>query len=880
MTELWRRLSYLARRGRRDEELAEELELHRAMARRELESRGISTGAAAAAAQRALGNDLSARERARDVWVWPWVQDITHDVRFAVRLLLKERWFTAAAVVALALGIGANTAVFTLVNAITWRGLPVDEPHRIVTVYAFDQGGRQLGVSHQELKDWQGATRTFDGLAGLSRATVNLGDADRAPDRVAASHVSWNAFRLLGERPILGRDFIEEDDRPGAPAVIILGHHVWRDRYGSDPGVVGRPITVNGRPAFVIGIMPDGFQFPAMADVWQPLALTAGAASPRRDARSIRVFGRLATGAAMAEGAAEVDGIASRLAVDYPDTNAGVRAGVEPFTGRAREPFLLAMYGAVAFVLLVACANVASLLIARAAHRAREIALRGALGASRWRVIRQLLVESLLMAILAAGLGLLFAKGAMLLFVGDMDARAIAYWVHWGMDGRVLVFLTAAAVSTFVLFGVAPAVYLSRGVSSDGLKEGGRTSTTGARGRTTGVLLVAECALTLVLLAGATLMTRSLLAMQARDLVIDTSRLLTAGVTPPAEKYPSSEQRAEFLRRLEARVRAIPVLASATLTSNLPFISASSRRLSIEGQDEQPVSRQPVALVVTIGDRYFETLGLPLMSGRSFTAIDGTPGHASVIVNRAFAARFFPNQDPIGRRIRLVNASTPNETAAWTTIVGVSPTVRQQPQAQTIEAVAYLPLQATLQAALPANMMLIVRTDVEPAALVGTLREELRELDPDLAVSRILPLDHYVRQSQWTHRLFSRVFSMFAGVALLLSAVGLYAVTTYAVSQRTQEIGVRMALGAQRAQVVWLFVQRMVLQLSVGLAVGLAGAFGLGTLLSGLLVQTSSTDPVTLAIAVLCLVGAAALATLIPVRRAMQLDPVSALRHE
>lgn len=368
--------------------------------------------------------------------------------------------------------------------------------------------------------------------------------------------------------------------------------------------------------------------------------------------------------------------------------------------------------------------------------------------------------------------------------------------------------------------------------------------------------------------------------MQARDMVIDSPRLLTALVTPLPQKYPTHEQRTRFFADLESRLRAIPILAAATLTSNLPFISAPSRRLAIEGHEEQGVAVQPVVLAVTIGNRYFETLGLPISLGRAFTDLDGTAGHDSAIVNRAFVTRFFPNQDPIGRRIRVTNASTPSEPATWSTIVGVAPTVRQQPQQQTVDAVVYLPFKAALRSALPETISLIVRTDADPAGLAGTLREEVRHLDPDLVVSRVLPLDFYLRQGQWSHRLFSRVFGAFAAVALLLSAVGLYAVTSYAVGQRTQEIGVRMALGAERGHVLWLFARRLLLQLAFGLIVGLAGAFGLGTLLRGLLVQTSPTDPVTLGTAVVCLVVAAALATFVPARRAMSLDPVRALRHE
>lgn len=872
-----RRLWHLLRARQHDVDLQEELAAHRTMLQEQFEADGASARDAATSAQRTMGNDLAARERARDVWVMPWLQDIGSDIRFAARLLLKERVFSIAAVVVLALGIGANTTVFTLVYGINWRGLPVAEPERVVVVYPFDQSGRRQSTSYPEFQDWLAATQTFEGLAALSTAMVNLGDEGRAPDRVMVTHASWNAFRLLGDRPVLGRDFVREDDAVGADPVMLIGYHVWRDRYASAPDVIGRTITVDGRPVVIIGVMAEGMQFPAMSDAWMPIGQTPAAAAMQRATRNLRIFGRVAAGAGMAEATAEVNGIAARLAVDYPDTNKDVRVALEPFTGRANEPFLYAMFAAVGFVLCIACANVASLLLARAAHRSQEIALRGALGASRWRVVRQLLVESLMMAVLAAGLGMLLGRVGMWLFVGDTDPRGIAYWVDWSMDGRVFTFLAIAATATFLLFGVTPALVLSRGMRGEALKEAGRGNARSSR-RSTNALLVVELALTVVLLTGATLMTRSLLAMDVRDRVIDSSQLVTASVTPPTRKYPTPEQRLAFLRQLEERLRGMPMVSAATLASNLPFVSGSSRRLTIEGRDDG-APQPPTVLSVTVGDGYFETLGLPIVAGRTFTALDGTEGHDSVIVNRAFAARFFVNQDPIGQRIRLANPNA-KDVAAVMTIVGVSPTVRQQPQSQTIDAVAYVPFRSAMRGEAPVSMSLIVRTTATPDAVVGTLREELRQLDPDLALSKIEALDVAVRSARWTHRLFSRVFTVFAGIALLLSAVGLYAVIAYAVGQRTQEIGVRMALGAQRGDVAWLFARRACVQLAVGLAVGLAGALGLGTLLGGLLVETRPTDPITLVIVVGALIAASVVATMVPVRRALRLDPVAALRHE
>jgi putative ABC transport system permease protein len=483
---MWlRRLRYLLRNRSEQDDIAAEIQFHRAMIERDLEGRGLTADDARRGAQRALGNDLAARERSHDVWIAPAIQDLAGDVRLAGRLALKEYGFTAAAVVTLALGIAAVTTVFTIVNAMVLRGLPVEHPHRVVS---FESGGRPMAVSHQDVEDWRSAT-AFDGLVVLNTRTMTVADEGRSHDVFFGAHVSAHSFTLLGVRPVLGRSFTRDDDRSGAPAVVILGHRIWAGRYDSDPGIVGRTIRVNETPATVIGVMPIGFRFPATEDMWLPLAAMPGLVTDRREPRSLRVWGRLAADVSIARAQAELDAITERLARDHADTNRNVRPVIVPYTGTANHPIFVALFGAMGFLLLIACANVANLLLARAARRSREISIRASLGASRWRIVRQLLSESGLLAIAAGVGGLLLSIGAVHWFSTIVEGINFPYWYRdrWTMDGRVFTFVAGVCVGTTILFGLLPALHLSRTDVSRGLKDGGRGGTAGpaaSRGRT------------------------------------------------------------------------------------------------------------------------------------------------------------------------------------------------------------------------------------------------------------------------------------------------------------------------------------------------------------------------------------------------------------
>jgi putative ABC transport system permease protein len=807
------------------------------------------------------------------------------DLRFAVRLLVKDKWYTAVAAIALALGIGVNATVFTFVNAVILRGLPFEEPDRIISVFTRDARNRDRGVSYPDFLDWRTSTRTFSGLTAYAGATMNVSDEGKAPERFQGPYISTNAFSLIGERPFMGRDFLPEDGRIGAPPVVLLGNGIFKNRYGADASIIGRVVRVNDIAATVIGVMPEGFKFPTNADLWLPLEQMPRLTEQKRDARTLEVFGRLASGATLEQARSEFDAIGSNLARDNPTTNKDVKAVVLPFNDRVNggpiRLVFLSLMGAVAFVLLIACANVANLLLARSASRAREMSVRVSLGASRWRIVRQLLVESVLLSVISGLLGLALANVGVRLFDAATQDVGKPYWIQFTMDASVFAFFAAICLGTGIVFGLAPALHVSKTDINEVLKEGGgRSGASGGRARRwTSALIVAELALTLVLLAGAGLMIRSFLTLYSLDVGVETAHLLTMRLALPDQKYPTLEQRRAFYDRLDQRLAGLPGVEAATMTSSMPLQGGAARLLEIDGQAAPAGEQAPTVTQITIGSRYFETMGLNLAQGRLFDGLDGTPGHENAIVNQRFVEMHLGN-DPLGRRIKLTSEGpappgTPEPT--WLTVVGVSPTIRQRNVQDALpDPVVYVPLRAQS----PASAMLAIRAQGDAASLTTLMREEVKGIDPDLPLFGIETMDRALSQSRWPYRVFGSMFGIFAFIALALSAVGLYAVTAYSVAQRTQEIGVRMALGAQAPQVWWLILRGSLVQLAIGLVLGLAGAFGVGKLLESLLVQTGSGDPATLVSIAALLLAVSMGACFFPARRATRLDPVSALRDE
>jgi predicted permease len=809
---------------------------------------------------------------------------LLQDLRYAIRLLVKDKWFTLVAAIALALGIGVNNTVFTFVNAVLIRGLPFDDPDRIMALGTRDARNRDRGVSYLEFQDWREGARAFTGIAAFSGQTMNVSDEGRAPERFGGPYISGNAFKLIGEKPVLGRDFLPEDDRPGATPVVILGNGIWKNRYGSDPKVIGRTIKINELPVTVIGVMPEGFRFPISADLWIPVVHLAGLAEQKRDARNFEVFARLAPGVTEAQAQAELNTVAQRLAHDFPATNKDVKATVMTFNeryngGQIRLIFLTLM-GAVGFVLLIACANVANLLLARSANRSREISVRVSLGATRARIVRQLLVESVLLSLIAGVLGFGLSIIGIRLFDAAVADVGKPYWIKFTLDARVFGFFAAVCLGTGFVFGLAPALHVSKTDINEVLKEGGRSGSGLRARRWTSALIVVELALTLVLLAGAGYMVRSFLTLYQREVGVETSHLLTMRLQLPNRKYPTPDQRRDFYKRLDDRLAAVGNVQAAAITTNPPMAGGNGRLLVVEGRQVAAGEQPPTVTQVMIGPRYFETVGLKLARGRTFDEVDGTPGHESAIINQRFVAMHFPNEDPIGRRLRLtpdVPPGAPPPKSVTATIVGIVPTVRQRNFQEVLpDPVVYVPLRSDA----PPFATLMLRTAGDPAALTPAVREEMRAIDPDLPLFGIMTLDAALAQQRYMFQVIGTMFATFAVIALALSAVGLYAVTAYSVSQRTQEIGVRMALGAQANQVWWLILRGAIVQLAIGLTIGIAGGFGVGKLLASILVQSPSRDAVTLTSIAALLIFVSLTACFWPARRATRLDPVSALRYE
>jgi putative ABC transport system permease protein len=817
--------------------------------------------------------------------VWP-------DLQFAVRLLLKDKWFTLVAATALALGIGVNATVFTFVNAVLIRGLPFRDPDRIMALSSRDQvRDRNMGVSYLDFKDWSAASKSFTGLAAYNGTTMNVSDEGVAPERFSGSYISANAFKLLGQTPVLGRDFLPDDDRPGAVAVVMLGNGVWKTRYGSDPRVIGRTVRVNDIPSIVIGVMPADFKFPFNADLWQPLSTIRDLETQKRNSRGLEVMGRLAPGVSQQQAQAELSTIGQRLSKDYPDTNKDIQPRVQTYNQRVNggpiRAIFLSLMGAVAFVLLIACANVANLLLARSAYRSREMAVRVSMGASRWRIVRQLLIESVVLAVISGVLGLALSTIGIRWFDAATQDVGKPYWIRFTMDGRVFAYLAAICLGTGVIFGLAPALHVSKTDVHEVLKEGGRSGAGGIRARRwTGGLIIAELALTLALLAGAGFMIRNFLTLYRMDLGIDTSHLLTMSLALPERKYPAIEQRLAFYERLQDRLQANGQIRAVTIASNAPTQGGFPRRLAIDGRPLAAGEQPPMVTMLTVDPRYFETIGLRLLRGRGFTRADGTPGQENAVINTRFAEMHFPQEDPIGRRIvlsiDLAGGAPPAggiPTSLTATIVGIVPNIRQRnfEEAET-DPVAYLPYRTDPRG----FMLLLARSEGDPAAATALVREEVRAVDPDLPLFNIRTMDENLARQRWPFRIFGTMFAAFAFIALMLSAVGLYAVTAYSVTQRTQEIGVRTALGAASTHVIWLFMRRALFHLGIGLTIGFAGALGVGKIFEStdLLIRMNGRDPVTLGSIAALLAIVALSATVWPAHRATRLDPLIALRHE
>jgi predicted permease len=806
---------------------------------------------------------------------------VVTDVRLAARLLVKERWFTLAAASALALGIAATTAMFSIVDAIMLRPLPFDGADRtlLLATSNTDPSARSRNdiLSYQEFLDWQAAVRTVERLSGYSQTTINLVDDVAAAERLEGMFISSNGFAAIGERPQLGRDFRAEDDRPGAEPVVILGYGVWQSRYAGATDAIGRRVRINGLEATVIGVMREGFAFPARAQAWLPLSQLPADARDSRTIRRVIAFGRMKPGISQEQVQGDLGTVAADLATRHPDSNAGIIPRVRPFressVGQQVYVIFPTLMAAVFFVLLIACANVANLLLARAASRAREVSVRMSMGATRWRVIRQLLVESLLLALTAGAAGLALATVATRAFSASIKAQGAPYWLTVGIDGRVFAFFAIVCIGTTVLFGLVPALQLARTNILGVLNELGRGSSAGRQSRRwTEGLVVVQFALTLVLLGGAGVTLRDVVTQIDMDLGIETAGLTISQLTLDPQRYPTVEERGAFYRRLDERLAGIPTV-KGTIVSAWPRGGGLRPEVSIEGRETAAGAQRPLATYVAIGPRYFDTLETRAVRGRDFLPGE-RPGVA--IVNERFAAMHFAGGDPIGRRVRF-EATRESAQSAWMTIVGVAPNIRQHllEGDPGFDPVVYVPYDAVR---LPFATILTRSTSRD--AGVTAIRDAVREVDSSLPVWEVQSLDNELASDRWEINMLTITLGIFATIALGLAGLGLYAITAYTTAQRTREIGVRVALGAATRQVVWLVTRRAAWQIAGGLALGLPGALLIGQLLQGELDASSAAEPTAYVAVLTMVIGVALVACAIPALRATRLNPVDALRNE
>ena len=865
-----------------DRDFDQELESHLAMVIDDHIRRGMTPDGARRAALIRIGSPSSIKEQHRAVRGLPALETLLQDLRFAVRLMNRERWFSASVIATLACGIGVNAIGFTIVNAAFIRSLPFDDSERLYALSWQTPSGLRGNVSHADFQEWRARTRSFDGVAAYVDGPVNISDDRVLPEPVQGTWLTANAFGVLKQPLLLGRDFVAGDEAPGAQPVVIIGHRIWKTRYGNDPAVLGKSLRVNGQPATIVGVMPQGMRFPDNTDVWA--VVIPPLTSARRDMHHLRVIGRLADRVAPTTAQAEFNGIARQLTAAFPEMAKrvlGVR--VEPLTdrfvgGKARTMFATIMV-AVGFVLLIACTNVANLLLSRSAYRAREVAMRMALGATRWRVVRQLLLESVVLSAVGGAAGLVLAVAGVGLFETAMQASEKPYWLVFTVDRVVVGYVAAICMLTGVLFGLAPALHVSQSNSYDALKEGGRGATGGRRLRWfSSAMVVAELALTIVLLAGAGLMTRSFMKLYAVDIGIDIDRLTTMRLQLPEGKYPSPETRRAFFDRLGPRLRTIPGVESFAVTTGVPPLDGGERLLEVDSF-ARTSERARFVSTVTITPEFFEVMGRSPIRGRSFGEADGAPGSESVIINQRLAAEFFPGEDPVGRQLRFTQRDPAPDVVPdrWRTIVGISPSIRHgSPQDAYLNAVVYIPYRQDA----PRAASLVVRSALPPVSIMEAVRREVRAIDQDQPVFTIQTVEEMLAAERWPYRIFGSLFVVLGVIALVLSCVAIYAVMAYSVTQRTQEIGVRMALGARRQQVSWLILRRGFVQLAIGLPLGLTGALALGVVLQGILVDLMPGDPLTLAAVTMLLTIVSVAACLIPALRATRIDPVVALRAE
>ena len=846
---------------------------------------GMSPAEAREKAMRSFGNINRAVDAAYDVKGGGLFETLAQDIRYGVRMLAKHRAFTAVAVVTLALGIGANTAIFSVVNELLLRPLPYRDAEQIVMLWEVTPEGRhQNTTSRANFRSWRTQSASYEAIAAFTDQRFNMTGSGE-PEELSVQLATPEIFNVLGVDPLLGRTFLPEDGEPANMDVAVLSYPLWQRRFGGQSNIVGQQLTLNGIKFTVIGVMPPGFQFHIKsrsgtgrpAELWSILPMPVASGANERG-RFLSVVGRLKDGVSAEQAAAELRTIEARLSDETPEFNKNYTAEVLPlrdqFFGNVRRPLWL-MLGAVGFVLLIACANVANLLLSLATAREKEIAVRAALGARRFRIVRQLLTESLLLALLGSALGLGFAYLGIKALV-LISPRDLVSLQGVGLNLTVLGWTLAVSLLTGIIFGLAPVLHVSRLNLNDSLKEGGKSESAQAGGsrRLRSALVVSEIALAVVLLASAGLLIRSFIRLQQVDRGFETDNLLTMVVRVPDARYREDAQFVNFFSQALERTRHLPTVRSAGMVNFLPLYGGlgSATGFKIEGRPEPPPGQEPSTDVRVADAGYFQTMGIPLLRGRNFSDSEQREPRHVIVINEALAGKHFPDEDPIGRRLDVQMFDTPQPAE----IIGVVGNVRYDSLIDESPPAVYFPHPDLTYP----FMTLVIRTDGEPTAIAPAVQREIRALDPNQPVSDVRTMNQVMADWVSRSRFNTLLLGLFAGLATLLSAVGIFGVMNYSVALRTREIGLRLAIGAQPRQVLLLILRQGLLLTVVGVVLGLAAAVALTRLLSGLLFGVEAVDVMTFTTISLLLIFVSLLACYLPARRAMRIDPLSALRYE
>ena len=867
------RLRSLFRRGQVEAELNEELRYH---LERQIEvntAAGMSVEEARYAALRAMHGLDQRKEECRDMRRVRLIEDLWRDFRFSLRSLLKRPGFTAIALLALALGIGANTAIFTLVNAVILQPLPYRDPDRLISVYGTRNRSTQGSVGPTDFLDYRSQNKTFEQFAasGSMMLPMNLTGSGE-PERLNASIITGNYFDTFGVRPALGRGFSLENEKTGQDHVTVLSHAFWQTRFGGDPNIVNKTINLDGKAYEVLGVMPAEVVLPQPAQLWVPINFDADPEMKMRNARFLRGIGRLKEGVTLDQAQTDTDLIAAQLEQQYPDSNTGWSLRLIPLreilVGGSRT-MLFILFGAVGFVLLIACANVANLLLVRAAARQKEIAMRTALGASRLRIIRQMITESLLLAIFGGALGALLAVAGVKLLV-SLGEDNIPRTANVKIDATVLAFTLLISLATGLLFGLAPAIRTMKENLVDALKDGIRGgSEATVKNRTRSLLVVFESAIAVMLLIAAGLLIRSLVALQNVDPGFDPNNVLTLRVDLPRQKYNTPEKASNFFEQLETRVAGLPGVEAVGLITDLP-LSGEARDMPYRVEGRPATSDIAFVDFRRVNKNYFSAMRIPLRRGRNFTEQEVRQSDKAIVVSQAFVDSVFPNEEALGKRL-IIWSGIRNEPYE---IIGIVGDTRYQSLQGEPSATMYVPTRELL------FVNLVIRTQGDPLSLVGGVRKEVNALDPDQPIAAIRPMTEWVAMSAAGARYRTTLLGLFALLAMILAATGIYGVMSYSVAQRTQEIGVRMALGARPLDVLKLVVRQGMMLALIGVIVGLAGALALTRVMSSLLFGVTERDPITFVAVAALLIVVAFISCFVPAHRATKVDPLVALRYE